>query len=268
MKDNRIAPSPSIDSENTPHHFILCVILCAVFALSGCATPALMKEAEGQIKSRDRLVVNKITNAYKDNDTVFICMNVYDIDAHIYDEMTLSVPLRERRRLDIHFPLSDNEPTADIGQLPQSSLGAYVGFTPNPEDLTHGCQARGLKLQIFNLSTVVSPYDSSGNQGKSSFKLSNGITEAVYVISNKYTPLNFGYVSTNPIVKNAYSVDIASENFTDMRTMENTKHYLYILTPITVAIDTAVTAVTVAVFSVLDPRRYGRENINNLVIDQ
>lgn len=71
--------------ENTPHRLILCAILCAALALAGCATSALMKEAEGQIKTRDRLVVNKITRAYKDNDsdTVYICMNVYDGCAYI-----------------------------------------------------------------------------------------------------------------------------------------------------------------------------------------
>lgn len=188
-------------------------------------------------------------------------------DAHIYDEMTLSVPLHERSRLDIRFSLSDSEPAAGIGQLPQTSLSTYVGFNPNSEDLTHGCQARGLKLQIFNLSTVISPYDSGAKHVKSTFKLPNGVTEAIYVISNKYTPISFGYVSTSQIVENAYSVDIASMHFADMRTMENTKHYLYILAPVTVVMDAAITAVTITIYAMLDPRRYGREN-DELVIGQ
>ncbi len=228
-------------------------IICASVMLSGCATSAVVKEANGQIKTIDKLAVLKITDAYKDNarDTVLICMVVRDLESNTESEMTLNVPLQEHNRFNVHPSLSESEEQAYSGQLSATFTGSYVEFQPRTKDLTPNCQKQGLRLPVFNIGAVISPYGSNAGNQRSSFRLPIGVSEAVYTIQQGGLLSDFGYLSTNTIVSNAYSIDISADSMLDMRTMKNQKPYLYLLTPVTVVMDTVTITVEVVVASLL-----------------
>lgn len=237
---------------------VTAAVLCISALLTGCATPAVLDEAKGQVNTIDKIAVLRITNAYRENagDRVMICMIVRDLQSNTESEMTLNIPM-QRNRWDVRLSLSDVEKPNYSGQLPQAPTSTYVGFQPAAKDLSSRCQARGNRLPVFNLGTVISPYGSNMSNTDTSFRLPKGMSEAVYTISQKNDALsNFGYVSTNQIVENAYSIDVSAYSMTDMRTMKNQKPYLYLLTPVAVAVDTVTITVGVVFAALLDPRTY------------
>lgn len=234
------------------------LLLTASLALSGCATSEVFKEARGQINTIDRLAVMKITDAYKDDDhdMVIICMKAVDLATNTESEMTLKIPLQQRSRLDVYPPLGDAVEPVRKGQLPTGHAGTYVGFQPAAKDFSPNCQAHSNRLSVFNIGTVISPYDSNVDNTRS-FTLPKGMSEAVYTINQKNGALaNFGYLSTKQIVENAYSIDISASSVTDMRTMKNQKPYLYLLTPVAVAVDTVTITIGVVVATLLCPGTY------------
>src|SRR5512138_148891 len=93
------------------YRVVAIALVCASVILSGCATSAVVKEAQGQINTVDKFAVLKITDAYKDanRDMVLICMEVRDLETNLEYEMTLNVSLQEHNRWHVHHPLSEGE---------------------------------------------------------------------------------------------------------------------------------------------------------------
>lgn len=163
-----------------------------------------MKEEKGQVKSHDRLVINAITDAYREGDVVHICMNTYDLDAYAGYEMTLNMHLHMRNRMYVRLNPSEGGFAAVSGQMALEASDNYVGFIPELEDMTYGYMKAEKQIALFKLSAVMSPYDSYASHAMPSFRLSKGINEAVYVLGNKCEPTNVVYISTSQIVDNTY----------------------------------------------------------------
>ncbi len=233
-------------------------LVCTSAMLAGCATSAVVKEAKGQINTVDKIAVLKITDAYKDTtkNVVLICMEVRDLETNLESEMTLNISLQEPDRWHVYHPLGQGEEYIYSSQVPGPFAGTYVGFQPMARDLTHNCQGQGHQLPVFNIGVVMSPFGSKANNSKSSFNLPSGMSESVYTIHQDGFPANFGYISTSKIVSNANSIDIQADSMLDMRTVRNQKPYLYLLTPVTVVVDTVTITVSVVIAALYDPLTY------------
>jgi len=252
---------------------IFLVFTC--FYFSGCTTSALLKEAKGQVNEELKYGVIKINSAYKDDSSkvVHVCMNVMDMDMNKYieREVTLDIPLNNQKRWSVN-PLLNNY--GDIGGKSQPSAnlsGAFLGFRPSPKDLSLDCLNRGRQIPVFNVNTVISPYGSEQNQEKLSFRLPAGESEAIYAISSGGFTTNFGYVSARPIIEHSYAINVSADDLMDVRSMKNQKPYLYILTPVTLAIDATTVALGVAVEAVFlyvpaSFNRYPTDNGGSVII--
>ncbi len=240
------------------YYMVAYTFVCASIALSGCATSAVVEEAQGQINTVDKFAVLKIADAYKDTnkDRVLICMEVRDLENNYEYEMTLNVSLQDHSRWSVHHPLDEGGEYIYSRPAAGPFADTYVGFQPMARDLTRNCQKQGHRLPIFNIGVSMSPFGSKIHNPKHSFRLPNEMAEAVYTIQQNGFPVNFGYISTHKVVVNANSIDIKTDSLLDMRTMRNQKPYLYLLTPVTVVVDTVTITMGVVVAALFDPSNY------------
>jgi hypothetical protein len=228
-------------------HAGVVVALSVIPALPGCATPTLMRAAEGLGEAALRLEVLGINGAYKVRpEEALVCLHVSDLDTRREREMTLRIPLQDRKRWKLH-PMPD-EHTDPARAAPESTrkINTYVEFRPLPEDLSPGCLADGERLPVIHATGNVVPDGPMPDWEIPSLRFPEGASDAIYVISRKGFPVNIGYVSAEPIVKSGYAIDVPADHLRAVRAQGDSRPYLYLFMPVAVVIDATIGLVVLA----------------------
>jgi hypothetical protein len=230
-------------------------------ALSGCVTTALWNAAEGQPSSQHGIKIRSITIGFKSSDgnQVNVCMTVYDFALRSEREMTLSIPVTDRRKWKIQRNLNSKPNDTSNAQTPATSTvitPVYIEYSPSMSSLVPGCITDGTRLPVLN-SVVGDPQKNvPTNQNSAPANPDQKMADAIYVVNRDGLPVNIGYISDKPLLENSYSIDVPLHYISDQAGLGG-KPYLYLLTPVTVAMDAAIVVLYVAALA------YGSPNYQN-----
>jgi len=214
--------------------------LSAILVVAGCATPELWSAAEGLGPPQMKLEVLRVDSAHRrDNGTVGVCLRVRDLESRAERDMTLHIPVENRDRLRVRAQAAQE---ADGSGAKPTAV--YVEFRPEPADLTPDCVNTGSPIALLQSTIGPKICDPDPNQTRPSLlRLPPGATEAVYALNRNGHPANIGYLSTREILANSRAIDIPASHLRAVRPRGEPNPYLYLLTPVTVVLDTAVVAV-------------------------
>jgi hypothetical protein len=246
---------------NKFRHSIVVAFLSINLALSGCVTTALWNAAEGQPASQHGIKIRSITTGFKSSDgnQVSVCMTAYDFALRSEREMTLNIPITDRRKWKIQRNLNSKPNDASNAPTPAGSniiTPTYIEYSPSMSSLVPGCITDGTRLPVL-ISAIADPQKNvPTNQSSATANPDQKIADAIYVISRDGLPVNIGYISDKPLLENSYSIDVPLHYISDQAGLGG-KPYLYLLTPVTVAMDAAIVVLYVAALA------YGSPNYQN-----
>jgi hypothetical protein len=229
---------------------ILAAALAINLALSGCVTQALWNAAEGAPAPSHGMQIRSVTRAYKSSDGNFayVCMSVFDFAGKSEREMTLSIPVQNHRMWQIQRNVDSKPAAADSAQAqPASHVPAptYIEYAPAASSLMAGCMTDGAPLPVLVSSPLDSHINMQPGQANNQFSSGRKIADAIYVVKHDGLPINIGYVADKPLFENSYSIDVPLQRISDLPGPPG-KPYLYLLTPVTVAMDAAIVVLYVA----------------------
>lgn len=237
-------------SDSNPRRLISVVLLSVNLILSGCVTPALWKAAEGESSSEQGIRIRNITSGFKSNDgnVVNVCMAVFDFARRAERQMTLSIPVQDRRKWKIQRNLNgktDGANNVQASGISSNVATTYIEYTPTMSSLTPGCITDGERLPILVSGNTDAQNNLQTSRKNTPPDSSQKMPDAVYVINRDGQPVNIGYLSDKPIFENSYSIDVPLHYVSD-QSGTGAKRYLYLLTPVTVVMDAAIVVLYVA----------------------
>ncbi|MGZ3235926.1 MAG: hypothetical protein ACXU8A_00955 [Burkholderiaceae bacterium] len=231
-------------------HLITVTLLSVSLILSGCVTPALWQAAEGEPVAQHGIKILSVTSAFKayDGNTVHVCMLVVDSLTKTERKMALGIPVQDRRKWKIQRNLGDKENGATNAQAQAAANNinpTYIEYSPTTSALTPGCKTEGTPLPVLRSTMSDSQKNPQTNSKNTSPDSDIKMPEAIYVINRDGVPANIGYLSDKPLFENGYAIDVPLDQIAD-QAGSGAKHYLYLLTPVTVVMDAAITVLYVA----------------------
>jgi len=215
-----------------PFNKILTIFVFLV--LTGC-TNQLLKDAEG-LKVTSHKFNAKIINAYKSDDEtkIHVCINLSDKYKYNNSNQLFT------------FPITKSDGVKEINIRGKNHYFYYN----RKYNLEHECIIKKNKIDIisFGINNDSLSYYNKTDQTYIN-KILGKRKEALYVAMDKEKPVQIGYISSIPIIDSSNIVHAPINNIFTQDTTKNSKPYLYLGVPVTVAADVVVVGIGVVAVS-------------------
>jgi len=180
-----------------PTTFLLTMV---IVCLGGCST-ALLEPLFETEPPPPNAVLRQVTAASKttSGETVSVCVSIADA-AKVEKAYTFDIPIKDRNRWQIWEVTTLNK-----------ERRTYIDYEQTLADLRPGCTIHPIQLPLIQFEENLFLKQLHSNSGGELLKPQQGVSESFYLVNRYHLPVMAGYLSSEPLLANAYAVSVSLE---------------------------------------------------------